>query len=322
MNPSLPQLLRLTRCCAGCEGAVDAGGDLSEYVVDRKVDTDRVFALLKAFISDCESSHEDCRVPSMGFVPSRLLEVNPDSGPDHIRLVETTPDKWTWACLSYVWGGDQRHKTTRSLLSQYLKDVCLEVLPRTIKDAVRVCRELGIPYLWADSLCIVQDDELDKAREIPQMAFIYRHALLTVAATSAHDVEEGFLHHVRPICYRRFAPTSLRFRDRRGRESKPFMLTEKHQTAMFHELEEPIDSRAWALQEQLLSPRCVSYTSHGPVWSCRSLLQQVDRQPDRVSRPRDVARFPRESSRFDVLPCIPGLELLPWESIVQLYSPR
>lgn len=323
MIPPLPHMLSLTSCCAGRSGEIDWGRDLSRHVVDRNVDTERVFALLKTFISDCESSHESCRIPSMGFVPSRLLDVNPDCGPDHIRLVETTPErKWTWACLSYVWGGDQQHKTTRGVLSQYLEGIRLDLLPRTIKDAVRVCRELGIPYLWVDSFCIVQDDEVDKAREIPEMAFIYRHALLTVAATSAIHVEEGFLHHVRPLCYRRFAPTSLRFRDRCGRESRPFVLTEKHGTAEVHELNEPIDSRAWALQEQLLSPRRVSYSSHGPVWSCRSLLQQVNRQPDTVSRARQIERHHIKRNHNDVVPCIPGLEMLPWEDIVQLYSPR
>lgn len=313
----------LTRCCLGSEGTIDTGGDLSLQVFTTKYDTEKTYANIKTLVSSCMSSHGACRISPVGFVPSRLLKVSPHSGPDHIRLVETRSDGvWTWACLSYVWGGHQRHKTTRSVLPEYLKEICIEMLPQTIKDAVSVCRELGIPYLWIDSFCIVQDDELDKTREIPQMSLIYRHALLTIAAACARNVEEGFLHNVRPLCYLQFAPTSIRFRDRRGRESKPFVLAEKYVTAIAHEPIEPINSRAWALQEQLLSPRWLSYSSHGLEWSCRSCLRHVNGQPDWASRPGDIAELPRSIHSKGVIPCIPGLEMMPWESIIQLYSPR
>lgn len=313
----------LTWCCVGSEGAIDAGGDLSHQVLTRKDNTERVYADIKTLIASCLFSHGACRISPVGFVPSRLLKVRPDSGLDHIRLVETRSEgHWTWACLSYVWGGDQRHKTTKSVLPEYLKDICLEVLPQTIKDAVRVCRELGIPYLWIDSLCIVQDDELDKTREIPQMSLIYRHALLTIAAARARNVEEGFFHNMRPLCYRRFAPTSIRFRDMRGRESKPFVLTEKDITSRAHSTYEPIDSRAWVLQEQLLSPRWLSYSSHGLEWSCWSSLQRVNGQPVGASSPGDIAELAGSIRSTGIKPCIPGLEMTPWESIVRLYSPR
>lgn len=321
---NIKQKRDLTWCCPGSEGAIDTGGDLSHQVFNTNHDTEKAYANIKTLISSCMSSHGACRISPVGFVPSRLLKVSPYSGPDHIRLVETRSDGvWTWACLSYVWGGHQRHKTTRGVLPEYLKDICVEVLPQTIKDAVSVCRELGIPYLWIDSFCIVQDDELDKTREIPQMSMIYRHALLTIAATCAHNVEEGFLHQLQPICYHdTIVPTSLRFRDRHGRESKPFVLTERDDFVGLHLPNEPIDSRAWALQEQLLSPRWLSYSSHGPVWSCRCLLQDVKGQPDLGSRPRCIAERPSSDYKSDVVPCIPGLKMLPWEIIVQLYSPR
>lgn len=308
----------LTRCFAEHEGVIDLDGDLLRHVLHRNSDTREVYANLKTFIPSCLSSHEACQISPIGFVPSRLLEVSPGSDPNHIRLVEATSDgQRTWACLSYVWGGKQRHKTTMSILPQYLKDICLDVLPQTIKDAVSVCRELGIAYLWVDSFCIVQDDEVDKAKEIPQMALIYRHALLTIAASRAHTVEDGYLHHVSPLCYGRFAPTSLRFRDRCGRESKMLVLTETHHKLVFHRPKEPIDARAWALQEQLLSPRLLSYTSHGLRWSCRCLIQHVNGHPDQVSLPRSVV-----GRIGEIVPCIPGLEMKPWDSVVRLYSPR
>jgi hypothetical protein len=252
----------------------------------------------------------------------------PNSGPNHIRLVETTPGKqWNWACLSYVWGGDERYKTTKNLLPKYLRDISLEALPPTIKDAVSVCRGLGISYLWVDSFCIVQDDELDKTREIPQMALIYRHALLTIAASCARNMDEGFLHNLRPLCYRRLAPTALRYEDRGGRQSEVFVLTEKTPDAPPHTRKEPIDARAWGLQEQLLSPRLLSYSSHGPLWSCRSLRKLVDGPPNQDSiLQHSVAleefKFRFRNDDFLPVPCIPGLAMQSGETIVQIYAPR
>lgn len=312
----------LIRCFAEREGVSDLDGDLFRHVLRQYFDTREVYANVKTFISRCVSSHKACKIPSIGFVPSRLLEVSPGSDPTHIRLVETTSDgQKTWACLSYVWGGEQRHKTTMRIRAEYLKGICLDILPQTIKDAVSVCRGLGIAYLWIDSFCIVQDDEADKAREIPQMALIYRHALLTIAASCAHTVDEGFLHHVPPLCYERFPPTGLRFRNRRGRESKVAIMTENRFYLNIHHQKEPIDARAWALQEQLLSPRLLSYASHGPRWSCRCLLQNVNGHPDRTFLPRD---FHRDACVDDGQnwPCIPGWEMPDWEFIVELYSPR
>lgn len=291
-------------------------------VLHRRLDTARLYENLKTISRTCQSSHELCRVAPVGFVPSRLLEVSPDSGKNHIRLVETTSDRqWSWACLSYVWGGEQRAKTTRTRLPGYLKKMHLTRLPQTIKDAVAVCRELGIPFLWIDSFCIVQDDESDKAREIPQMALIYRHSLLTISAACAHSVEEGFLHHVRPLCYRRFAPTSLRYRDLSGSEIRALALMEGTPLPIMHDSKQPIDARAWTLQERLLSPRLLSYTSYGPLWSCRSLNQLAD-EHDFTIRTHGNSISHHELEAREPVPCIPGMELEPWDHIVVLYADR
>jgi hypothetical protein len=56
-----------------------------------------------------------------------------------------------------------------------------------------VTRDLGIRYLWVDSLCIAQDDEADKSEEIKNMGRIYKNAAVTIAAASTTSVHDGFL---------------------------------------------------------------------------------------------------------------------------------
>lgn len=52
---------------------------------------------------------------------------------------------------------------------------------------------LGIPYLWIDSLCIIQDMQADKEYEMARMAQIYKDAYLTICAARSDDVNRGFL---------------------------------------------------------------------------------------------------------------------------------
>jgi hypothetical protein len=98
-----------------------------------------------------------------------------------------------YVALSYCWGGNQLVKTTRANIPSKRRGIALEDLPRTLQDAVQVCMQLKIRYLWIDALCIIQDDKNDVAREISQMGLIYNRAALVIAASRAKSVYDGFL---------------------------------------------------------------------------------------------------------------------------------
>ena len=72
-----------------------------------------------------------------------------------------------------------------------MKGIPLDSLPRTIRDIVSVCRQLGQQYLWVDALCIIQDNAADKMAQIPRMADIYSGALLVISAAGTADVLDG-----------------------------------------------------------------------------------------------------------------------------------
>lgn len=72
-----------------------------------------------------------------------------------------------------------------------MRQIPLEKLPRTIRDAVTVTRSLGIRYLWVDALCIIQDSQSDWRAEAPKMMNVYRNAYLTIAATVGDNADSG-----------------------------------------------------------------------------------------------------------------------------------
>jgi hypothetical protein len=64
-------------------------------------------------------------------------------------------------CLSHVWGDSTRlaiqRKADRLLLNKETLSIlrsglALSVLPQTFQDAVSVTRQLGVRFLWIDSL--------------------------------------------------------------------------------------------------------------------------------------------------------------------------
>ncbi|KAK3302700.1 heterokaryon incompatibility protein-domain-containing protein [Chaetomium strumarium] len=148
--------------------------------VASKVSSNLVVNQLKTWIDECQTQHAHCRAITNPFLPSRVLDVgrDGDADADMLRLHSTEPaETGHYAALSYCWGGVQDVTTTKENLDAYSNRLSLSSLPATIRDAITVTRSLGIRYLWVDALCIVQDDEDDKANEIKKMSYGINHPI-------------------------------------------------------------------------------------------------------------------------------------------------
>jgi hypothetical protein len=211
-----------------------------------------------------------------------------------------------YIALSYCWGGPQAITTTHSSLERNTKGLKLSSLPPTIRDAVLMVRRLGLEYLWVDALCIIQDSPEDKGREIDAMGRYYRNAFLTIAAASAAAVTEGFL---RP---RKFLPTC------------ELPLFSPHGASITLSVgvrllkarpKEPLYSRAWALQEFLLSPRLLIFGSREAVLQCQTTITSVLPSPISYDDSWPCERLPLNFGTFESRRTI-------WESIVSDYTSR
>ncbi|KAI1501586.1 heterokaryon incompatibility protein-domain-containing protein [Biscogniauxia marginata] len=100
-----------------------------------------------------------------------------------------------YACLSYCWGADLEGvlQTTRNNIPDHEKGIELSSLPKTIQDAITVCRGLKISNLWVDSICIIQDDSEDWKCEAAQMMSIYANSHVTICALEPSSCKVGFL---------------------------------------------------------------------------------------------------------------------------------
>lgn len=152
-------------------------------------------------MSGCEAEHKICveHSKTVQKLPTRLLkiagEIEGENGElIRVRLVDTNEVEGIYACLSYCWGSNcQVLLTTKGKLNEYRQEIPWRKLPSTISDAIKLCYRLGFKYLWVDSLCIVQDDDQDWLREASNMAGIYSRSALTLAIHLCNDASKSFL---------------------------------------------------------------------------------------------------------------------------------
>jgi hypothetical protein len=118
---------------------------------------------MKLWMTICQKAHPSCNrihESDRGDVsPKRILDVEPP-GACSGKLVPGGR-RGQYSTLSHCWGAPQPITTTKATTSDRERGIPNAQLPQTYRDAVHVCRELEIQYLWIDSLCIIQDSDED-----------------------------------------------------------------------------------------------------------------------------------------------------------------
>ncbi|RBR09922.1 hypothetical protein FVER53590_25669 [Fusarium verticillioides] len=228
------------------------------------------FSLARKWAHECLQNHTSCASSSVGFMPTRIIKIF-DSG-KRIEIVERNSPA-AYAVLSYCWGGPQRITLSKARVKNGQLSFETSTLPQTLQDAVRVCGELGLSFLWVDALCIIQDVPEDKATEIGQMAKIYENSYVAIMASRAKSVEEGFLH---PRSHFGADPRSpgfrLQYETKNGRRGSVVLVEE----SCSQTYADPLSLRAWAYQEFILSPRILDYGELRTTWICWADINPTD----------------------------------------------
>ena len=213
-------------------------------------------------------------------MPSRVLSLGYSQNVYKLRLVETQglPTE-RYCALSYCWGGDQKVKTTSANLASFKVDIDFNALPATIQDAAKTAYNLGFCYLFVDALCIVQDEKLDIATQIAAMPDIYGEAALTIIAASSVNAATDFLQRRTYLeadvslrdAWKRRQLIRMGFRGHGGKLGSVILARKELVKDHAH-----IDTRAWTLQEKLLSRRILAYGKDQTTWTCCTVKQYTD----------------------------------------------
>ncbi len=211
-------------------------------------------------------------------LPTRVIGVSSDPP----RLIVTRDEGITYgryAALSYCWGGPQPIRTTRETLSDHIRSIPFKSLPRTLQDAITVTRKLGLKYIWIDALCIIQDDEADRQRELPSMGKIYNSAYVTISASTAVSCHDGFLEP------RQLEHKPIRLRAKSLNAKMGSVLLMRDFSEVFQD-SVPIHKRGWTLQEHLLAPRLLVFGLLRTQYICTAGIQYDGGSPIPLGAPR------------------------------------
>lgn len=232
-------------------------------------------SIAAGWLKDCSKSHSACYVSSSSdttVLPRRLVDLLPDgqSG-SYIRVVNSidvdqTSDRIEYVTTSHAWTHDQP-LLSRDSMSDLQSGLPLDQLPDALNKAIAITQRLGYRYMWTDSLCVIQDSMTDKQQQCKAMASIFRNATLTIVLDqlTTNDAKRAPL--AQSLTNHQHAPT----------HTSPSQ-TNAHQPPAFEIIPATAfttpgfawDTRAWVLQERLLSRRFL-HLGKQLYWECNTL---------------------------------------------------
>jgi hypothetical protein len=185
-----------------------------------------------------------------------------------LKLVKATSAE-RYIAMSYVWG---KVTTLLTKLSNFEALLCPGALSRTdmqiarvIRDAMTLVSDMGERYLWADTLCIVQDDPVGKMDAIGNMDIIYGHALMSIIAASGLSAADSLpgVAEERPLMTLNHTIEGIPL-VWRGAELSDNLRYSQYET------------RGWTLQEKLISRRCLYLGRDQAFFLCSSSYECED----------------------------------------------
>jgi hypothetical protein len=241
---------------------------VTQRPIETNLGEDTTIEQVRKWLNECLTTHSESQphgeaqstLPRF-TLPTRVIDVGTESDPVARLSQPSSPRHEDYIALSYCWGSQPFLTTISSNVKTHFEGFKESKLPQTFIDAIKVARKLHFRYLWIDALCIIQDSIEDKAIEIGAMESIYSNSTLTMAIVNTTQVTDGF----------------LKTKSRRMRVEIPYCCPDGTVGSIqispqdtIDLWQEPLYSRAWCLQENLLSPRLLLFTDTEVVWQCQS----------------------------------------------------
>lgn len=211
-----------------------------------------------SWLTKCQEEHKTChqtKATSHQF-PERLLHVGNDQDPQ-LRVVSCHQHE-PYLTLSHCWGKHVGLTLRSDTIDKLTRGFDRGILPQLWRDCVDVTRFLGYTYVWIDSLCIQQDSDRDKAEEIAKMGDIYSGSACNIAAASSRCSDDSLFTRLLPS-----VTHSAAIRVKLGDDAKILEISPPENREQL-----PLYGRSWCVQERLLAPRSLEFSSERLVFSC------------------------------------------------------
>ncbi|KAM5523687.1 mRNA 3'-end-processing protein yth1 [Fusarium oxysporum f. sp. phaseoli] len=263
-----------------------------------------VARLAKRWLQTCKDRHDCGSASEDDWHPKRLIHVGNEKQSPRLIISENERPEGCYAALSHCWGEDPKFFM---LTSDNLFDLCSEIqlqsLPASFRDAIITCRRIGIPYIWIDSLCILQSglgSHEDWLSHSEDMHLVYHNCDLNISIDVSENPHGGAFRSRNPTylqdCYvwtPFYAPPKGLSKSEHDigdgtEKSNLWSICAIFTADDFSWAREdlPLSDRAWVFQERLLSPRTLHFGSDRISWECDRSHNLTEYLPEGVSDDR------------------------------------
>ncbi|TVY27661.1 hypothetical protein LHYA1_G004889 [Lachnellula hyalina] len=248
--------------------------------LDPDLASDVNMRLARNWLDECHQRHASCPAEQIPVLPSRVVDVGVSKDAQFCRILVSNGRTGKYVALSHCWGGPISPLLNTATLPGFQEALAISDLPANFRDAVLVTRNLGMQYLWIDSLCIIQDSSRDWEVESGNMCSIYQNATVTISASASRGSKDGFLKCTTSQ-FQAGNPVSLRLSPTSAPEDvvSVALKDEDEEDLTRLVLSGPLNQRGWTLQEGLLSSRILYYGSRQIYWQCPAGLQSAEGVP-------------------------------------------
>lgn len=240
------------------------------------------FAVATYWLRTCLSKHKSCnrhRPSSLrDWRPNRLISIDDQGASLRLCEAEEIPSGVQYATLSHCWGDISEGLVLKTEnLSSWLQRIPDLGRMETFRHAIHITQELGLRYVWIDSLCIIQDSIEDWLQQSSLMGRVYQYSQCNITATAATDDTMGcffprdpdislptrfeFVHDQVRFQNNDWRPTAEPFlrRGQPGTLQGPYDLHE-HQTWISGVRYAPVNRRSWVVQEVCANSKQINCT--------------------------------------------------------------
>ncbi|KAM0083876.1 hypothetical protein ACKRZS_003916 [Fusarium odoratissimum] len=249
-----------------------ANTNLARQSLAQSTQSPETLSLAKDWVRECTAHHERCKRPvgEKPWYPTRLLSFDlPEAS--IVRLLETnqiTP-VGQYMTLTHRWGPVDHIILTKETYPQLLEGLPLSTLPQLFRDAVSICRHLGVGYIWIDSLCIFQgnDNIGDWQHEALLMKNVYSNSFCNISAADTPNCSQSIFNSRDPRLLNPQVVELTLCGEGSSKITERFVLSDYSfwKSEVSNAL---VNKRGWVLQERFLAPRILHFSKRQLIWEC------------------------------------------------------
>lgn len=234
------------------------------------------------WLHECSTQHHCLAHVGSGWYPTRLVERVSEHTFRVICSEFALPGGYI--TLSHQWGDHNFLKLTQDNLSTFEEGRPINELRKTFQEALIIAGRMKVPYVWIDSLCIIQsgDDGADWQQQCGAMSDIYSNSLLNISADWGNEENGLFFrrrHELRLLCEVQVRWKAAAVDEARQLPETCYLVGEHKWIDDF--LKSPLNRRGWVMQERILAPRVLHFTPKQVSWECTRMLRS-ERWPTQV----------------------------------------